>query len=63
MLLSSTRLDRKEILFRRVNVLHHRLREVKDVPNRFSIAIKGRGAIVGEEDLIGRQHYTSSLIC
>ena len=44
-------------------MLQHRLLEVRDIPKRFCIALKGRGAIVVEEDILGRDYYTSTLTC
>ena len=62
-LLSPRQDDYPQTPLRRINVLHHRLREVIDIPQRFGFALKGRGAIVGEEDILGRHYYTSTLKC
>ena len=47
----------------RMNILARRLPEIKDVPFQMKVVIACTGSILGEEDCVSRQKYTSSVRC
>ena len=45
------------------NVLGEKLTEIPDIPSDMHLTIFGKGAFLGEEDVIYRKEYTGTLKC
>lgn len=47
----------------RTNVFSTKLREIKDIPREHRLVIFGKGAMVGDDDVISRDVYSCDLTC
>ena len=44
-------------------MLAKKFTELQSIPNKYKITIYGPGSLIGEEDIINRKYYSSTLRC